>query len=269
MNIYRGTAPGAEGSTPFAANLTPGTTTFDDTGRNGTTYYYQVAAVNGSGEARSTEVAALAASPPGAPTLNVPTAGNGTVHLSWTAPASNGGGSPITQYKVFRGTSPGGEGTSSIATVGSATTSYDDATVTNGTTYYYQVAVVNSAGETRSAERSASPIGPPVAPVVTPSPHLTSIDLSWPVPASGGSPVTSYRVYRGTSPGGELATPISPANYTPTTFSDTTVTQGVTYYYQVTAVDSVSRETRSSEIGERTPARRSTSSTRPASPWRR
>ena len=250
LNIYRGTAPGAEGSTPFAANLTPGTTSFDDTSaQNGTTYYYQVAAVNGSGEARSAEVAALAASPPSAPTLNVPTAGNGTVHLSWTAPASNGG-SPITQYKVFRGTSPGGEGTSSIATVGSATTSYDDATVTNGITYYYQVAAVNSAGETRSAERSASPIGPPVAPVVTPSPHLTSIDLSWPVPASGGSPVTSYRVYRGTSPGGELATPISPANYTPTTFSDTTVTQGVTYYYQVTAVDSASRESaRSSEVG--------------------
>ena len=231
LNIYRGTAPGAEGSTPFAANLTPGTTSFDDTSaQNGTTYYYQVAAVNGSGEARSTEVAALAASPPGAPTLSVPVAGNGTVHLSWTAPASNGG-SPITQYKIFRGTSPGGEGTSSIASVGNATTSYDDATVTNGTTYYYQVAAVNSVGETRSAERSASPIGPPVAPVVTPSPHLTSIDLSWPVPASGGSPVTSYRVYRGTSPGGELATPISPGNYTQTTFSDTAVAQGVTYFY--------------------------------------
>ena len=145
-HLSRDPLPGAEGNTPFAANLTPGTTSFDDTSaQNGTTYYYQVAAVNGSGEARSTEVAALAASPPGAPTLNVPTAGNGTVHLSWTAPASNGG-SPITQYKVFRGTSPGGEGTSSIATVGSATTSYDDATVTNGTTYYYQVAAVNFGG---------------------------------------------------------------------------------------------------------------------------
>jgi subtilisin family serine protease len=249
VNIYRGTAPGAEGNTPFVANLAPSTTSFDDTtAQNGTTYYYQVAAVNGSGEARSNEVAALAAGPPGAPTLSVPVAGNGTVHLSWTAPASNGG-SPITQYKIFRGTSPGGEGTSSIASVGSATTSYDDGTVTNGTTYYYQVAAVNSAGETRSIERSASPIGPPAAPVVTPSPHLTSIGLSWPVPASGGSPVTSYRVYRGTSPGAEAATPISPGNYTQTTFSDSAVIQGVTYYYQVTAVDSANRESaRSSEI---------------------
>ena len=212
VNIYRGTAPGAEGNTPFAANLTPGTTTFDDTSaQNGTTYYYQAAAVNGSGEARSTEVAALAASPPGAPTLNVPTAGNGTVHLSWTAPATNGG-SPITQYKVYRGTSPGGEGTSSIATVGSATTSYDDTTVTNGTTYYYQVATVNSAGETRSGERSASPIGPPAAPTVTASPHLNSVTLMWPVPSNGGSPITVYTVYRGTTSASQVP-PSSPAGF--------------------------------------------------------
>ena len=192
--------------------------------------------MNGSGEARSTEVAALAASPPGAPVLSVPVAGNGTVHLSWTAPTSNGG-SPITQYKVFRGTSPGGEGPSSIASVGSATTSYDDATVTNGTTYYYQVAAVNSVGETRSAERSASPIGPPSAPAVTASPHLASVTLTWPAPSNGGSPITGYTVYRGSTPAFASATVVSSPGSSAASVDDTAVTKGVTYFYWVTATN--------------------------------
>ena len=40
---------------------------------------------------------------PGAPTLNSATAGNGSVALAWSAPASDGG-SAITGYKVYRGT---------------------------------------------------------------------------------------------------------------------------------------------------------------------
>ena len=39
----------------------------------------------------------------------------------------------------------------------STVTTYDDNTVTNGTTYYYQVAAVNAIGETRSTEKNATP----------------------------------------------------------------------------------------------------------------
>jgi len=77
------------------------------------------------------------------------------VGLSWTVPAN--GGSPITNYKVYRGTSPGAEGTTPLATLASSATSYDDNAVTNATPYYYQVAAVNAIGETRSAERSVTP----------------------------------------------------------------------------------------------------------------
>ena len=45
--------------------------------------------------------------PPGPPTLNAPTAGDGTVNLSWSAPTSTGG-APITDYAVYRSTSSGG-----------------------------------------------------------------------------------------------------------------------------------------------------------------
>jgi hypothetical protein len=91
---------------------------------------------------------------PGAPALSV-TAGNATVHLSWTA--ASDGGSPLTGYKVYRGTTSGGESATPIATPGAATTTYDDNTVQNFTTYYYQVSAVNAVGETRSAERLATP----------------------------------------------------------------------------------------------------------------
>jgi hypothetical protein len=99
--------------------------------------------------------------PPGAPTLNVPTAGNGSVSLSWSAPASNGGAT-ITDYAVYRSTASGSE--TLLATTGGPLT-YSDTAVSNGTTYYYQVAAINSAGPgALSNERSATPTAPPPAP---------------------------------------------------------------------------------------------------------
>jgi hypothetical protein len=80
--------------------------------------------------------------PPGAPTMSAPTAGNGLVNLGWTAPTSNGG-APITDYAVYRSTTAGSE--TFLANSGGALT-YADSTVTNGTTYYYKVAAINTAG---------------------------------------------------------------------------------------------------------------------------
>ena len=87
-------------------------------------------------------------------------AGNGQVVLSWTAPASNGA-SAITNYKVYRGTTAGGE--TVLTTLGNVTT-YTDSAVTNGQIYYYQVSAVNGVGEgPKSTEVSATP-GAPAAP---------------------------------------------------------------------------------------------------------
>jgi fibronectin type 3 domain-containing protein len=96
--------------------------------------------------------------PPGAPTLNAPTAGNGSVSLTWSAPASNGGAT-ITDYAVYRSTTSGSE--AQLTTTGGALT-YTDTAVSNGTTYFYKVAAINSAGPgALSNERSATPAGPP------------------------------------------------------------------------------------------------------------
>ena len=251
-NVYRGTSPGGESASPVATNVT--TTSFTNTGlTNGTTYYYTVAAVNSAGtSANSNEANAtpmqVQATAPSAPQSLSATGGNASARLSWTAPASNGG-SAITGYNVYRGTSPGGESATPLAT-NVAATSFTDATANNGSTYYYKVAAVNVVGVSpQSNEASATPQATvPSAPAsLVASGANGRVALSWAVPASdGGSPITGYNVYRGTSPGGESATPVAtsvPSN----SFTDTSVTNGTTYYYTVAAVNAVGVSLKSAE----------------------
>jgi fibronectin type 3 domain-containing protein len=91
--------------------------------------------------------------PPSTPSGLSASAGNAQVSLSWT------GSSGATSYNVYRGTTAGGEGATPIAT-GLTGTSYTNTGLTNGTTYYYKVAAVNSAGTSgMSNEASATPTG--------------------------------------------------------------------------------------------------------------
>ena len=99
---------------------------------------------------------------PDPPTGLTATPGNGQVSLSWSAPSNNGGAS-ISGYKVFRGTSAGGEGTTPVGTP--AGTTFTDTSLTNGTIYYYTVKAVNSVGDSNaSAEASATPVAPATVP---------------------------------------------------------------------------------------------------------
>jgi fibronectin type 3 domain-containing protein len=125
--------------------------------------------VNAVGEGSlSNEASATPPSPtvPGAPSLSA-SAGSGVVHLTWSAPSN--GGSTITNYNVYRGTSSGSE--TLLTTLGNVT-SFDDTAVTNGTTYYYKVSAVNAVGEgSLSNEASATPTQ--TTSVVT---HITSLN---------------------------------------------------------------------------------------------
>jgi len=104
----------------------------------------------------STPPAPPAPTAPSAPQNLVATAGNKNVALSWSAPSSNGGSS-ITSYNVYRGTSSGSESLLTTTT----STSYTDTGLTNGVTYYYTVAAVNSVGtSSQSNEASATPSAP-------------------------------------------------------------------------------------------------------------
>ena len=76
---------------------------------NGTTYSYAVRAIKLARRRPASVVRnATPARIPDAPTLNSATAGVGSVTLAWGAPGSNGGTS-ITNYRIYRATTSGGE----------------------------------------------------------------------------------------------------------------------------------------------------------------
>ena len=174
---------------------------------------------------------------PTTPTGLMATAGNTQITLTWTATAN------ATTYNVKRSATTGGP----YALLSSpAAASFTDTTVTNGTTYFYVVSAVNSAGESaNSAEASAKPTAPTQAPAA-PSGLMataanTQVNLTWTVSATA----TSYNVKRATTTGGpytKISSPTSPS------FTDTGLTNGTTYFYVVSAVNSAGESANSSEV---------------------
>ena len=235
-SVYRGTSAGGEGGTAIATGITA--SSYTDTGlTNGTTYYYIVKTVSGGGtSAASNEVhctPTLVA--PAPPTGLTATAGNSKVALAW------GVGNGATGYSVFRGTVSGNESTTAIASP--TGTSYTDASVTNGTVYYYTVKATNGAGSSVSSnEVSAAPIAPPATPTgLSAAAGNAQVALTWAASASA----TSYNLKCSTASGGPFTTVASP---TATSATDTGLTNGTTYYYVVTAINGSGESPASSPV---------------------
>jgi fibronectin type 3 domain-containing protein len=182
------------------------------------------------------------ASVPSAPSNLTATPGSGSVALRWTASTS---GSP-TSYTVYRGTAEDGEQNTPIATLSGTTTTYTDTGLSNGKTYWYQVAANNSVGVSpNSNEVSVVPAAgstiPPAPTGLMASAGNGSVGLTW--NASTGA--TSYSIYRGTAPGAEGTTPVGTS--TSTNFTDSGLTNGTAYYYKVTASNSAGTSPNSNE----------------------
>ena len=78
--------------------------------------------------------------------------------------------------------------------------------------------------------------------------------LSWTASATSG--LDGYNVYRGTTSGGESATPLNSTPTNGTTYTDENVIAGTTYYYLVTAIasDGVTASAASNETSATVPS---------------
>jgi len=201
---------------------------FVDTGlTNGTRYRYQLRAVAaGTQSDLSARVSAVPLPPPPASAPVVIAApGNARVTLTWGALPD------ATSYKIYRSTT----GTFDGPAIGSSSTpTFKNSGLVNGTTYFYTVTGKNMGGEgPRATTVSATPLAPPSAPAtLTAAAGNRVVNLTW----SAADGAASYNVFRGTATNKQATTPIA-QGLTALSFEDTTVVNGPTYFYKVSATN--------------------------------
>jgi subtilase family serine protease len=190
---------------------------------------------------------------PGAPILNTATPGNTSVSLSWSAP-SNNGGSPVTGYDVYEGTTSGLESYTTPVVPTTSSTTVTVTGLTNGTTYYFTVKAMNLAGPSAASNQlSAAPVANATAPgaptnLIATTSSTKGVVLTWAAPSSnGGSAITSYTLYRGSSSGRETSYDSLNCTSSTCTYNDTGTRHTAVYYYEVAAVNAVGTGPRSSQ----------------------
>ena len=207
-------------------------TNFADTSLpTGTTYYYQVVANNADGNSPSSNIAhasTQAAQPPATPSgLTATGVATNEIDLTWTDTSGNEDG-----FNLERSTNGGNYTT--IGLVAANVTNYADTGLADGTTYFYRVQAFRSCwgNSAYSAPVSTVTLLPPapVTPVgLVAVPGNGSISLRWLTSSGAGS----YNLKRGTSSGAETNL-VATAG---TNYFDSTVANGTTYYYVVSAVN--------------------------------
>ena len=143
------------------------------------------------------------------------------VALTWSV--SSGAAS----YNIYRGATSGSE---TLLQSGVFGNTFEDSNLANGTPYYYQVTAVNGAGESgKSNETSAMTRAPGVTGFGSTAGN-SHVDLQW----SGSLTATSYRIYRDTlgGVGGAAAFVV-----TGTSFTNSGLINGTTYYYAIAPIN--------------------------------
>jgi len=251
FNVYRRTSE----STAALISSSGDQLYFNDTGLvKDQTYYYSVSAVNAIGvSVTSTEVAITPGAEPTTPSqprnLQI-NPGDRDVTLTWIEPLFNGN-SPITGYSIYRGNTAGSE--SLLTTVGNVL-SHIDYSLTNDQEYSYRVSAVNALGEGPLPD----PVNATPFAITVPSHprEFTGIGgdgeviLNWTTPSfTGGLPITHYNIYRGNS-STNMSLLVSVGDVS--TFTDTGLTNGKTYFYRIYAENNIGQGVPSS-IVETTP----------------
>jgi RHS repeat-associated protein len=214
-------------------------TSFLDTGlTSGTTYYYVIQAQNAAGTSpvSSQASATTLAYPP--TNVAATTVSQTQLDLTWTASFG------ATSYQILRGAQSGGPYTA----VGSVTTtSFEDTGLQSGTAYYYVVQALDSGGSSGdSSQAQATTLAFPPTNVAATALSQTQINVTW----TGAFGATSYVLFRGTQSGGPYAQVATP---TGSTYQDTGLSPGTTYFYVLESMDAGGVSGNSSQAQATTP----------------
>ena len=233
--IYRSTSRGSG----YSLLGTTTATSYTNTGaKAGTTYYYRVKAVNDAGLSPYSNIVSgqvKSVTPkPSAPVVRIGnSAASGKPMLTWNAVSG------ATSYKVYRAASQNG----TYSLLGTVTaTSYTNTGAKAGTTYWYKVKAVNSAGESAYSNIVS---GRATVTTLTMGHSATSgkPQLTW----KAVSGAASYKVYRATTKNGAY----SVINTTKAlTYTNTGAALGTTYYYKVEALNAAGKSMGFSAIVE-------------------
>ncbi len=266
-SVYRKTEAftNVSGMTPIATVTNPAVTQHTDaTTTDGTNYYYAITCVDAAGN-ENTSVTTTGPTQSMNDSKPAPITAvmahdrdgddGGAIDLSWSGYAAP---PDFDHYNIYRSQSHITDvtGLSPIGAVEqAATTSYTDATTTDGTDYYYAVTCVDTAGNEDESVTDVGPVqsstddsAPPPITTLTAQDRLDdnggAIELDW----SGYQPPVDfdhYNIYRGESEMTDVTglSPIGAVEQAATTsYTDATTTDGADYHYAVTCVDTAGNE---------------------------
>ncbi|MHA1973179.1 MAG: fibronectin type III domain-containing protein, partial [Candidatus Hodarchaeales archaeon] len=205
-------------------------TSYSDTGlADGTTYVYEVSAVDLTGneglKSASASATTFDTTPPAQVTgLTASAASSSQIDLVWNANSE----SDLDYYNIYR---------DGVLIATATSTSYSDTGLTSETTYTYQVSAVDLSGneglKSTTVSATTFDVTPPalVTGLTASAISASQIDLTW--NANSETDLDYYNVYRD---GVLIATTVG------TSYSDTGLADGTTYVYEVSAIDTSGNE---------------------------
>lgn len=221
------------GTNPFSLTIPAGQTTvtfyYEDTTAGNPTLTASASGYTSVAQVETVSAASLSTITITPSSATVATGGT----QAFSASGADAYGNPVGVSNATWSVNPGALGTVSPSTGGSTT--FAAGTSAGSGSVFASVGAVQ--GTASVSVIAASIAGPPRNLAALPA-SVKGVQLSWTAPSNtGSSAVTSYRIYRSTSPAGSFVF-VGSVGGTTITYKDTATARGATYDYYVTAVNS-------------------------------